>query len=169
MVNHEIETCIDNEGGNALLLSLITPETRVFDLKAFSNPKKFLVSIAQTFAIKNHVDFDDVSLIFTFASKEELYGISNLRLEGGRINNGMLEDASESRVPVVYICPSIRGKEKLIPQCEYVSIPLYRSSVHQGVINSFGENMNWISNLKMPSKKNQEYWILRGCALTLDD
>ena len=51
--------------GNGLLLSSYSQHTKVFNLRAFSNPKEFFISIITDVAHKNEVVYEKVELIWS--------------------------------------------------------------------------------------------------------
>jgi hypothetical protein len=69
--------------GNGILLSIITSTSRVFNLRAFSNPREFFISLKKDLAHKANVIYEKVELQWSLLPKENsigIYGISNLKL-----------------------------------------------------------------------------------------
>lgn len=71
-------------------MRMIDENTRVFNLKAFTNPRQLFVTVKLEMAVKNNVPYDQIVLVWSFVQKEGFYGVSNLNLEGGSIKNGVL-------------------------------------------------------------------------------
>lgn len=69
----------------------------------------------------------------------------------------------------MYLYPVLKSKEKINSNYEYVRIPLYRRQSRQGTINSFGENTNLLTMVTLMSKREEEFWMLRGTALVLEE
>lgn len=124
------------------LLKAITHSSRVFDLRSFREPRKFFSEIRKEHAIKNGVEFEAVSLVYSFTPKEEGFGISNLVIEAGRITNNMLDDGISGVCPILFVVPTFKKKEKAdrpppSPEKEHHGhpksrIPLYRTFQRQG-------------------------------------
>lgn len=112
--------------GNGRLLSTITPVNKIFNLKAFSNPREFFISIKKDLAHKSNVIYEKVELVWSLAPKDTLtgvFGISSLKLEGATIIENRLDDGVEQRDLTLYVQAVIRKKEK--DAKKLVSIPLY--------------------------------------------
>lgn len=102
--------------GNGLLLSTITPVSKIFPLKAFSNPREFFIAIKKEAAHKGNVVYERVELVWSVIPRENLagvYGISGIKLEGGNISaHGALDDGVEQGELTLYVQAAIRKKEK---------------------------------------------------------
>lgn len=129
------------------LLRSIDASTRVFDLRAFREPRKLFSDIRKDHAIKNGVEFEAVSLLYSFSPKEEGFGVCNLLIEAGKITNNALDDGIQGKCPILYVIPTFKKKEKQERQHldkdpqhgqPKVRIPLYKNAMRQGDINSFG-------------------------------
>lgn len=75
--------------GNGQLLSTITPVSKIFNLKAFSNPREFFISIKKDLAHKSNVIYEKVELVWSLAPKDTLsgiFGISSIKLEGASVS-----------------------------------------------------------------------------------
>lgn len=55
--------------GHGLLLSTITPMSKIFNLKSFSNPREFFIAIKKDVAHKNNVIYEKVELIWSLVPK----------------------------------------------------------------------------------------------------
>lgn len=115
--------------GNGLLLSAITPVSKIFSLKAFSNPREFFIAVKKDAAHKGNVIYEKVELTWSLVPRESLtgvYGISGIKLEGGSVNaHGSLDDGIEQQDITLYVQAVVRKKEK--DARRLVAIPLYLS------------------------------------------
>lgn len=108
------------------MLKEIDETTKVFNLKAFNNPRQLFVTVKLEVAVKNNVPYDSVVLVWGFAHKEGYYGVSNLNLEGGSIKNGVLVPGLEQKEIALYFSAVLKKKDK-DPNKGKVAIPLYLS------------------------------------------
>ena len=164
-INHEIDKY--NEGmkrkSHSIFLKEITSATKVFNLRAFSNPKQFFIEIKMEVALKYNVSLEKVKLNWSLLPKENGYGISNLRLEGAGVNNGNLTGEEMEEGVTLYVYGSVKKKVREVNKKE-VMIPLYFNEIRSGDISSFGENTNLLSIVVLESKESQDYWLMRGTA-----
>jgi hypothetical protein len=100
--------------GNGLLLSAITPVSKIFNLKAFSNPREFFIAIRKDAAHRGNVIYEKVELTWSLQPKESLagvYGISGVKLEGGSVSShGNLDDGVEQQDLTLYVQAVVRKK-----------------------------------------------------------
>ena len=153
-----------------MLLSTITSASKVFHLKAFSNPREFFVSIIKEVAHKNNVVYGKVDLQWSLQAKETVsgfYGICNLKLEGASLNGSKsgLDDGMEEKDITLYVHAVVRKKEK--DGRKLVAIPIYLSEERQGQINSYGDNTNLLGKAYLEANHPQEFWILRSTAFVV--
>lgn len=100
--------------------------TRVFNLRAFENPRQIFVGARLEVAMKSNVPYDGVVLVWSFVEKDGYYGVSNLNLEGGSIKNNTLVSGPEQKSLTLYFSAVLKKKDK-DPNKGKVAIPLYLS------------------------------------------
>jgi hypothetical protein len=102
--------------GNGLLLASLSSLSKIFSLKAFSNPREFFIAIKKEAANKANIVYERVELVWSLLPRESLtgiYGISGIRLEGGNISShGALDDGVEQRDLTLYVQAAVRKKDK---------------------------------------------------------
>ena len=138
------------EKSHSIFLREITQSSKVFNLRAFSNPKQFFIEIKAEVALKYGVSYEKVQLNWAFIPKENAYGICNLRLEGAGISNSHLVDKDEGEPITLYAFGSVKKKTKEVRK--EVQIPLYLDENRSGQISSFGENTNLLARVSLESK-----------------
>lgn len=102
---------------NGELLARITPQTKTFSLRAFSNPREFFVSMKKEVAHRSNVTYESVELQWSLLPRENasgIYGICGLRLEGASVNSTRtsLDDGLEERDITLYVTAVVRKKER---------------------------------------------------------
>lgn len=69
--------------GNGLLLASLTQHSKIFSLKAFSNPRELFIAIKKEAANKANMVYERVELVWSLIPRESLsgiYGISGIKL-----------------------------------------------------------------------------------------
>ena len=97
---------------HSIFLKEITSAAKVFNLRAFSNPKQFFIEIKMEVALKYNVSLEKVKLNWSLLPKENGYGISNLRLEGAAVNNGNLVGEEMEEGVTLYVFGTVKKKVK---------------------------------------------------------
>lgn len=92
------------------LLSGVNSTTKVFDLRTFREPRKFFSDIRKEHAIKNGVEFEAVSLSYSFAPRDDCFGIYNLLIEAGKITANMLDEGLQGTCPTIFIVPTSKRR-----------------------------------------------------------
>lgn len=158
---------IMKSAGDGMLLSIVAPTSRVFNLRAFSNPREFFVSLKKDMAHKSSVIYEKVELQWSLLPKENatgIYGISNLKLEGATLNANKtsLDDGMEEQDITLFVQAVVKKKER--DNRRIVSIPIYLEEERQGQINSYGDNTNLMTKAYLEANHPQSFWILRSTA-----
>lgn len=149
----------------SIALKQLTPNSLIFDLKAFTDPRQLFVSVKIEAALKNNVPYDSISLQWMLVPKDNMYGVSELILEGGQIKNGSLIPGHLHKNVTVYFSAVVTGKHKEKESNKNkVKIALYFNKQRGEFIGTFGENTNLLAEIVLDSKENQEFWILRSTA-----
>jgi hypothetical protein len=76
------------------LLRELNAATRIFNLKAFGNPRQFFVEVKMEAALKLGVTYEKIKLSWSILPRENAYGICNVRVEAASVLNGVLSEGS---------------------------------------------------------------------------
>jgi dynein heavy chain len=91
-------------------------------------------------------------------------------LEGSKWNNTLFSlDESDPKVlftkaPMFWFKPS--KPEDFVKMQQY-DCPVYKTSVRWGTLATTGHSTNHVTNIRIPSNMEEDYWILRGVAILL--
>jgi len=66
--------------------------------------------------------------------------------------------------PVVWLKPV---RTVTIPHVSNYDCPMYRTTERRGVLTTTGKSSNFVMNMRLPTDRPSNYWVLRGVALLL--
>ncbi|KAL0210609.1 hypothetical protein RCL1_005045 [Eukaryota sp. TZLM3-RCL] len=156
---------------------LVDGEPAVFSLPAFSFPQAFFTSVLQVHARKYKLPIDSLTFQFAFVkdrsevdlTKDGVYA-DGLFIESGRWvwdenGSGYIDEPVKgilySPMPIIHFIPV---QTKVVAEDSY-SAPLYKTIERRGTLSTTGHSTNFVLAVDLPTKKEKEHWILRGCAL----
>jgi len=72
-----------------------------------------------------------------------------------------------TNLPLVLFLPVVNY---VVPEDEY-QMPVYRTSVRDGVLSTTGASTNYVNNISVPTKRDPNFFVLQGTAglCALDD
>jgi len=138
-------------------------------------PQGFMTGMLQTNSRKYSTPIDTLDIQFTtyktgpeeiFEAPEDGVYCYGMFMDGARFDweMGRVEDS----LPGVMYTPL--PVIKFTPVANYVrnkndyACPLYKTSVRAGTLSTTGHSTNFVVMLDMPTDKDVNYWILKGCA-----
>ncbi|TMW64716.1 hypothetical protein Poli38472_011596 [Pythium oligandrum] len=156
---------------------LVKGPPTTFWLSGFFFPQGFMTAVKQSFSRDKKIAIDALCVSCEIMSKDKdsyrtsppfgvyIYG---LFMEGARFDrtNRMMAESIPGelldRMPVIWLKPMKRDEYK--PQDVY-ECPLYKTSIRAGTLSTTGHSTNFIVALDVPTDKNPDHWIRRGCAM----
>jgi len=143
-------------------------------------PQSFLTGTLQTFARKHNLALDSLQFDFQVLEQsleqekicemrandvqpEDGVLIHGIFIEAGRwdaAGGGLCDGQLSCRMPVVWLKPCTELQVNNRYEC-----PLYKTPIRAGVLSTTGHSSNFILSVLLQSKKNPDFWILRGTAL----
>ena len=146
-------------------------------LPSFFFPQGFMTSVKQTYSRKYAIAVDTLligcevmpfdRLAATKGPPDGVY-IYGLYMEGARFDRKAMQ-ISESlpsilfdEMPCIWLKPSLTVD---YDPADIYDCPLYKTSIRAGTLSTTGHSTNFVVELKIPSKKEQTYWINRGTAM----
>jgi dynein heavy chain len=156
---------------------------KVLWITRFHFTQGFLTGTKQNYARKYKIAIDLLDYDFEIVQDEEKawdnppddgINIIGPYIEGCKWDheNQRLE---ESDPKVLYVkCPMVwykPCKTDEFSQHKTYACPMYKTSVRKGVLMTTGHSTNFVIKMRIPTKKEEEHWIMRGAALllSLDD
>ena len=137
----------------------------------------FLTGAKQNYARKHKIAIDLLDYDFEVVKDAE-YALKNPPddginvlgpyIEGCKWNHGdWCLDESDPKVlyvnmPMVWFKPC---KVEDFSQAKTYSCPIYKTSVRKGILMTTGHSSNFVLKLRLPTKRDQSHWILRGVAI----
>jgi len=152
-------------------------------LPGFFFPQGFMTAVKQTYSRNYKIAVDTLMVGCEFlemdwgdleeSPKDGVY-IHGLFMEGGRFDRDDLKlDVSFPKelfdtIPAIWLVP-VKTEEYDIGT-KY-RCPLYKTSTRAGTLSTTGHSTNFVVALDVPTDKEQDFWIRRGCAMLcmLDD
>ncbi|OQS02753.1 dynein heavy chain, partial [Thraustotheca clavata] len=146
-------------------------------LPGFFFPQGFMTGVKQVYSREHKIAID--ALIVTCevmaygpegAKSPPPFGvyIYGLFMEGARFDRNTMQIGESQpgelfdKMPIIWLKPtkSTDYKPKDVYEC-----PLYKTSTRAGTLSTTGHSTNFVVGLDIPSKKSQDHWIRRGCAM----
>ena len=123
-------------------------------------------------AHRHGVVYEKVELVWSLSPRENvsgLYGVTSLKLEGGSVagnsNNPVIDDGLEEKDITLYVQAMVKKKDRDNQQGkQLISIPLFLEEERQGDINSYGDNTNLLTKVRLEATHPQNFWVLRSTA-----
>ena len=146
-------------------------------LSGFFFPQGFMTAVKQTYSrdFKIAVDTLKIGCDLTHYDAKDIERppstgayIYGLYMEGGRFDREKMrmEDSLPRQLldimPCIWLKPVIAADYKPIAVYD---CPLYKTSIRAGTLSTTGHSTNFVVALPIPSLRNQDHWIRRGCAM----
>lgn len=146
-------------------------------LSGFFFPQGFMTAVKQTYSrdFKIAVDILRIGCEVTNLSAQDIHAppetgayVFGLYLEAGRFdrNHMLIQDLLPRQLldvmPCIWLKPVIAATYN--PTGVY-NCPLYKTSIRAGTLSTTGHSTNFVVALPIPTDKEQDYWIRRGCAM----
>merc|ERR1712072_164062 len=146
-------------------------------LPGFFFPQGFMTAVKQTYSRNTQIAVDTLRIASEMTDKEHhditeppeigayIYGIF---MEGGRFDRESMQMAeSQPRallddLPSILLLPVI--SEEYHPENVY-NCPLYKTSLRAGTLSTTGHSTNFVVTMTVPSTKDEDHWVRRGCAM----
>jgi dynein heavy chain len=155
----------------------------VYWISGFFFTQGFLTGILQNFARQYTIAIDSVCYDFEVMPKDkdgypkgpsDGVFVHGLFIDGARWDRDemALADAEPkvlfSKAPVIWLQPSEDTKLKSFA---HYNCPVYKTSDRQGMLSTTGHSTNFVMYIRLPSEREQSFWIQRGIAMltSLDD
>eukprot|EP01029_Cantina_marsupialis_P013888 TRINITY_DN307_c2_g5_i1.p1 TRINITY_DN307_c2_g5~~TRINITY_DN307_c2_g5_i1.p1 ORF type:complete len:1977 (+),score=578.12 TRINITY_DN307_c2_g5_i1:155-5932(+) len=156
----------------------------IFWISGFFFTHSFLTGVLQNYARKLRIPIDTLCFDFDFINLKPGEEYEKPPENGAYVNGLFLEgcgwDSRSSRLtesdlntlftsaPCIWLKPCL-----ITEQSEYSHYvcPVYKTSARRGTLSTTGHSTNFIMDIRMPSSKSQDHWVLRGVAMLtqLDD
>jgi len=146
-------------------------------ISGFFFPQAFLTGTLQNYARKNILPIDTISFetnAMQIESEKEIARpppdgcyIYGLFLEGCRWNTKdyCLDESKPKELytqfPPIHLQPV---KDRVVPDGIYVC-PVYKILTRAGTLSTTGHSTNFVINLEIPSRNEQDHWIKRAVAM----
>ncbi|DBA02677.1 TPA: hypothetical protein N0F65_010502 [Lagenidium giganteum] len=156
---------------------LINGPPATYWLSGFFFPQGFMTAVKQSYSRDKKIAIDALIVSCEIMSKDkEAYTVSppygvyvyGLFMEGARFDRkGMMMAESIpnelfDRMPAIWLKPMKREAYK--PEDVY-ECPLYKTSIRAGTLSTTGHSTNFVVALDIPTDKDPDHWIRRGCAM----
>lgn len=143
----------------------------------------FLTGAKQNYARKHKIEIDLLDYDFEVVKDienayknppEDGINVVGPYIEGCKWNvDDWCLDESDPKIlyvkmPMVWFKPC---KKEDFGQHKTYACPIYKTSVRKGVLMTTGHSSNFVLKLRLPTKRDESHWILRGVAIlcSLDD
>jgi len=149
----------------------------VFWISGFFFTQAFLTGTMQNYARKEKVPIDGVDFEFEMMPKQS-YSRGPVSTAGAYVNGLFFDGARWDReseeladpmpkqlfsvAPVMWLKPMVQTSIKPVP---HYNCPVYKTSERRGVLATTGHSSNFVMFIRIPSSKEDAFWIERGVAL----
>ncbi|TYZ58010.1 hypothetical protein PybrP1_003505 [[Pythium] brassicae (nom. inval.)] len=148
-----------------------------FWLSGFFFPQGFMTAVKQSFSRERQIAIDALVVSCEAMAKDKdaylvappfgvyIYG---LFMEGARYDRKAMMIAESipnelfDRMPVIWLKPMRREEYK---PADVYECPLYKTSIRAGTLSTTGHSTNFVVSLDIPTDKDPDHWIRRGCAM----
>jgi dynein heavy chain len=152
-------------------------------LPGFFFPQGFMTALKQTYSREHKIAVDTLRIGCEMTALESaavaappssgayVYG---LFMEGGRFDREKMVMADSKPRELFDSMPCIWLKPVVVADYQPKDVydcPLYKTSLRAGTLSTTGHSTNFVVALPIPTQKDQNHWIRRGCAMLcmLDD
>jgi dynein heavy chain len=157
---------------------------KVFWISGFFFPQAFLTGTMQNYARSERISIDTISFDFQILNNYEemirdpaskiqespskgVY-IRGLYIEGARwdLKNHKLTESHPKELftdmPVIYLIPEA---DRVPNKSGVYHCPVYKTLTRAGTLSTTGHSTNFVTNIEIPTERNQSIWIKQGVAL----
>lgn len=150
---------------------------KAFWISGFFFPQGFMTAVKQAFARDQKLAIDALVVASEVLGRDKegfsapppfgVY-IFGLFMEGARFDRNARLMAESipgelfDRMPVIWLKPMKREEYK--PEDVY-ECPLYKTSLRAGTLSTTGHSTNFVVALDVPTDREPDHWIRRGCAM----